>query len=453
MTSPIQTTRRNFVKSSAAIGSALAIGSSFNTAYAQGGDTIKVALVGCGGRGTGAVAQQFRTKGNVKLVAVADALQNKAEAAVANLSKQGADKVLADKATTFWGMDAYKKAIDSDCDVVVIATPPGFKPLHFEYAVNKGKHIFCEKPIASDAEGCNRFMNAVQVSKQKKLMVGIGLQRRHETHYKNIMDQIHNGAIGDLINTRVYWNGGGIWFRGRENWMSDMQYECNNWYHFIWSCGDQIVEQHIHNLDVGCWAKNMYPVKANGMGGWGRRLNGDGKESQIFDHTFVEYTFPDGTHMYSQGRHLRNSFTKVGEIAHGTKGNAYFPGMLEINGQRQKITGKGGGHQQEQHDLIETLMAGKIYNEGEVGVRATFTAILGREACYSGKEVTWDKLWTEGKNLCPGMDDWTINTPPPARKNADGVYDIPKPGIYSPYDPKLKDNPRPLAPANAPNVG
>ena len=450
MTPPIQSTRRQFVKSSAAVGSALALGSTFSTAYAQGGDTIKVALVGCGGRGTGAVAQLFRTKGNVKLVAVADALQNKAEGAVKNLKKQNAEKVLADDATTFHGMDAYKKAIDVDCDVVVIATPPGFKPQQFEYAVNKGRHIFCEKPVASDAAGVRRFLAAVEVSKKKNLMVGIGLQRRHETHYKNMIEEIHGGAIGEILNTRVYWNGGGIWFRNRADGMTDMQYQCNNWYHFIWACGDQICEQHIHNLDVGCWAKGMYPVEANGMGGWARRLNGDAKESEIYDHTFVEYTFPDGTHMYSQGRHLKNSFTRVAEFAHGTKGNAYFPAVLEVNGERKRIEGKGGGHQQEQHDLIEALLAGKIYNEGEYGAKSTFTAILGREACYSGKIVKWNDLMETGKDLCPGIDNWTINTPPPAKKGPDGAYDIPKAGIYTPYDANLQKEPAPNLAPNPP---
>ncbi len=435
MTQPSEPSRRTFLKSSAAVGGALALGSSFNTAYAQGSDEIKVALVGCGGRGTGAVANLFNTKGNVQLVSVADALENKSKGAVEGLKKNPKfkDKVKVQQANIFSGLDSYKKAIDVDCDLVVIATPPAFKPQQFEYAVDKGKHVFCEKPVASDTPGVKRFLAAVDKSKKQNLMVGIGLQRRHETNYINIMKQIHNGAIGDIISQRVYWNGAGIWFRNRQEGQTDMQYQCNNWYHFIWACGDQIVEQHIHNLDIGCWAKNAYPVSANGMGGWGRRLNGDGKDSEIYDHTFVEYTFADGSTMHSQGRHLKNSFTRVAEYAHGTKGNAYFPGMLEIGGQRQRIAGKGGGHQQEQHDLIEGLLAGNIYNEGEYGAKSTFTAILGREACYSGKVVTWNDLMEKGKDYCPGIDNWTIQTPPPAKKNADGVYNIPKPGIYTPY--------------------
>jgi len=435
VTKPLITNRRTFIKSSAAIGGALALGSSFSTAHAQGSEEIKVALIGCGGRGTGAVGQMFNTPGNVKLVAVADAFTHKAQQTIQTLKKRDANKVAVTDDTLFTGLDAYKKAIDSDCDVVVIATPPGFKPQQFEYAVSKGKHIFCEKPVASDAPGIRRFLAAVESSKKQNLHVGIGLQRRHETHYKNIMADIHGGAIGDVVNQRVYWNGGGIWFRGRQDGWTDLQDQCNNWYHFIWACGDQICEQHIHNLDVGCWAKNAYPVKANGMGGWGRRLNGDGKESQIFDHTFVEYTFADGTTMHSQGRHLKNSWTQVSEFAQGTKGRAYFPGMLEIGGARKKIEGKGGGHQQEQTDFINALMAGKLYNEGEYGAHSTFTAILGREACYSGKEIKWDDLLAKGKNWTPGIDNWDWNTVPPAVKDANGAYEVPKPGIYDPYAP------------------
>ncbi len=437
MTKPLSTNRRTFMKTSAAVGGALALGSSFNTAYAQGSEEIKVALVGCGGRGTGAVAQMFNTQGNVKLVAVADAFKESTDKALNSLKKRDEAKVAVTPETIFHGLDAYKKAIDSDCDVVVIATPPGFKPQQFEYAVSKGKHIFCEKPVAADAPGIRRFLAAVESSKKQNLHIGIGLQRRHETHYMNLMDKIHDGLIGDIVNQRVYWNGGGIWFRGRQDGWTDMQDQCNNWYHFIWSCGDQIVEQHIHNLDVACWAKNAYPVKANGMGGWGRRLNGDGKESQIYDHTFVEYTFPDGSTMHSQGRHLKNSMTRVGESAHGTKGDAYFPAAYKLHGDAKptKIEGKGGGHQQEQTDFINALMAGEIYNEGEYGAHSTFTAILGREACYSGKELAWDDVLENGKNWTPGIDNWDWNTVPPAVKGPDGAYDIPKPGIYNFKEP------------------
>ena len=298
-------TRRNFLKSSSAAlaGTALA-GTISPTAYAAGSDEIRFCLVGCGGRGTGATAQIMNSKGNVKLVAVADAFPHKAEGAVSRLLKSNVDKVDVTPDQIFSGLDAYKRAIDSDCDLVVLATPPGFRPQHFEYAVSKNKHVFMEKPVATDAPGVNRVLAAVEESKKKNLMVGVGLQRRHEPIYLETVKRIHDGAIGDLVLTRVYWNGGGIWYREGNGNHTEMEFQCNNWYHFIWLSGDQICEQHIHNLDVGCWVNDAYPVEANGMGGGERRMEGDRSKSQIFDHTFCEYTFPNGTKMVQPGPSL-----------------------------------------------------------------------------------------------------------------------------------------------------
>ena len=306
-----QPSRRKFLKTStAAAASAAAVSSQIaRTAHAQGSDEIKFALIGCGGRGTGASINIFKTKGNTKLVAVADAFENKATGVIDTLKKREkgkfADKVDVPAEHIFTGLDAYKKLLDVESDLVIIATPPGFKPQQFEAAVNAGKHIFMEKPVASDATGVRRVLASVEESKKKDLMVGIGLQRRHEAQYLETVGRIRDGAIGDLICTRVYWNGGGIWYRNRTEEQTEMGFQCNNWYHFNWLSGDQICEQHIHNLDVGCWLKGEYPVECNGMGGRGMRLDGDATKSQIFDHTFCEYTFADGTKMYSQGRHLK----------------------------------------------------------------------------------------------------------------------------------------------------
>lgn len=401
--------------------------------HVAGCDEIKVALVGCGGRGTGAVAEIFNTSGNTRLIAVADAFREKGEQAVASLKEHAEAKVDVTPERIFAGLDAYKHAIDSDCDLVVIATPPGFKPQQFEYAVQKDKHIFMEKPVATDAPGIRRVLAAVQESKRKKLMVGIGLQRRHEPKYMETMKRVHDGAIGDVILSRVYWNGGGIWYRNRSPNQSEMAFQCNNWYHFNWICGDQIVEQHIHNLDVGCWAKNAYPVKCNGMGGREMRVGGDATKSQIFDHTFCEYTFADGTKMYSQGRHLAGGWNNVSEALHGTKGTANPGGAIQGDNP-WRFTGRSpGGHQQEQHDLIEALTRGEIYNEGEYGAHSTFTAILGREACYSGKEIKWDELLEKGRNLAPGIDTYTMDSVPPTVPGKDGRYPVPVPGQYNPF--------------------
>ena len=332
----------------------------------------------------------------------------------------------------------------STADLVVIATPPGFKPQQFEYAVNKGRHIFMEKPVASDAIGVRRVLDSVEESKKKNLMVAIGLQRRHEQRYIETIDRIHDGAIGDVIALRVYWNGSGIWYRNRTPDQTEMAFQVNNWYHFNWLSGDQICEQHIHNLDVGCWVKGEYPVECNGMGGRALREGGDATKSQIFDHTFCEYTFADGTKMFSQGRHTPGVWNYVGEFAHGSKGTSELSFQ---NGRENKgawIKGANpwqysgempNGHQEEQHDLIAALMKGEIYNEGEYGAKSTFTAILGREACYSGDVIKWDDLMARGRELAPGIDNYTLDTPPPpsATPGPDGRYPIPVPGQYDPF--------------------
>jgi len=428
-------TRRTFLKSSTAAAAGAALASTVaKTAHAAGSDEIRFVLIGCGGRGTGAARQIFATKGNTKLVAVADPFSQKAAGALNALSRgDGKDKVDVPQERIFGGLDGYKHAIDVDCDLVIIATPPGYKPQQFEYAVNKGRHIFMEKPVASDAIGVRRVLASVEESKKKDLMVAIGLQRRHEPRYMETIQRIHDGAIGDIITQRVYWNGGGIWYRNRTPDQTEMAFQTNNWYHFNWLSGDQICEQHIHNLDVGCWVKGSYPVECNGMGGREQRMDGDASKSQIFDHTFCEYTFADGTKMFSQGRHLRGAWNYVGEGVHGSKGTADPSGWIKGATNWEFAGEKPNGHQQEQHDMIEALMRGEIYNEGEYGAHSTFTAILGREACYSGKVIKWDELLANGRELAPGIDNYTLDTPPPTQPDENGLYPVPVPGEYDPF--------------------
>ncbi len=441
MTNP--PSRRNFIQSSTVTASGLLAASQMaRSVHAAGSDEIRFVVVGLGGRGSGAAVNIMETKGNVKLVAVADAFGKRAAYSIGALKKKYGDKVDVPEDRIYEGLDAYKAAIDTDCDLVVIATPPGFKPQQFEYAVSKGKHVFMEKPVASDAIGVRRVLAAVEESKKKNLMVGIGLQRRHEPQYVETIKRLHDGAIGDIIALRVYWNGGGIWHKGRDEAaalmppgkpVTEMAYQCNNWYHFNWLSGDQICEQHIHNLDVGCWVKDAYPVECNGMGGREQRMDGDPTKSQIFDHTFCEYTFADGTKMFSQGRHLANAWENVSEFAHGSKGTSDPSGWIKGANPWDFAGERLGGHQQEQHDLIEALMRGEIYNEGEIGAKSTFTAILGREACYSGKVVKWDELMAKGRELAPGIDNYTLDSNPPTMPDENGAYPHPVPGKYSPF--------------------
>lgn len=438
--------RRNFLKTGSLATSGLVTAASLaRPVHAAGSDEIRFAVIGCGGRGQGAAENLFTTSGNTKLVAVHDAFETTAKRAIRALSRKYADKIDVPEDRIFSDLEGFKAAIDTDCDLVVIATPPAFKPQQFEYAVKKGKHVFMEKPVASDVAGVKRVLASVEESKKKNLLVGIGLQRRHEIQYRETIDRLHAGAIGDIVLLRVYWNGGGIWNHSRDVArglmpqgveLTEMAYQCKNWYHFNWLSGDQICEQHIHNLDVGCWVKGSYPVECNGMGGREMRENGDRSRSQIFDHTFCEYTFADGTKMYSQGRHLAGGWSIVDEFAHGTMGTSKIDGTISGKNAWEFEGGRQNGHQQEQNDLIEALSKGEIYNEGEYGALSTFCAILGREACYSGSVIKWDELMNSDQDLCPGIDQYTLQSQPPTIPDENGLYPVPVPGVYHPFRKK-----------------
>ena len=429
--------RRQFLQQSAAVVAGTSLAGSLSitrSAHAAGSDIIKVAVIGAGNRGSGAVTQQMNADKNVRLVAIADAFEQKAASALEKVTKQHADKVDVPADRVFSGLDAYKDALATDADLVVLASSPGFRPRHYKAAIEAGKHVFMEKPCCIDAPGYRMLMEANKLADQKGLLVGVGLQRRHEPKYMETVKAIQDGAIGDVKFLRVYWNGSGIWNRKREDWMTEMQYQVWNWYHFCWVSGDNMCEQHIHNLDVGNWVMgDEHPVEANGMGGCTARYLGDLKGTgQIFDHHFVEFTYADGTKMYSQCRHMARCFNSVSEHAHGTKGyaevnRARISTDTKWESQAQKVS----GHQQEQTDLVAALRAGQRYNEGYYGANSSLTAALGRIANYCGKAVTWDELVAKGSSEFPASLTW--DAPAPVEKNADGDYPIPMPGIYNPF--------------------
>jgi predicted dehydrogenase len=328
------------------------------------------------------------------------------------------------------GFDAYKQAIDSGADLVILATPPGFRPMQFEAAVQAGKHIFAEKPIAVDAPGVRRFMAANNEAKNKNLMVAIGLQRRHDKRYVEAIKRLQDGAIGDIITTRVYWNGGGLWMNPREPEQTEMEYQMRNWYYFVWLCGDHIVEQHIHNLDISNWLRGMTPIEAHGLGG--RQVRTGKEYGQIFDHHAVEYTYPDGTKMFSQCCHINGSWSAVSEHAHGSKGTADLddgargPTINGPDGRWRSDADRVDNHHQEHHDMFAALRRGEIYNEGDYGAESTMTAILGRMATYSGKVVRWDAALKSGEDLSPAAYDFAAT--PPVVPDSDGYYPVPVPG-------------------------
>jgi predicted dehydrogenase len=339
-------------------------------------------------------------------------------------------KIDCPKERQFVGFDAYKRAIESGADLILIATPPGFRPMQFEAAVEAGKHIFMEKPLGVDAPGIRRVMAANEQAKKKNLMVAVGLQRRHDPRYIETMKRIHDGAIGDVMFTRVYWNSGGLWVRPRQPQQTEMEYQMRNWYYFNWICGDHIVEQHIHNLDVGNWIRgDIHPTEAQGMGG--RQVRTGKEYGQIFDHHFVEFTYPDGTKMYSQCRHIDGCANEVREHAHGIKGTLDIDdgvGSLVTTpvGKWKSNAKKVDNHHQEHHDMFAALRRGEIYNECDYGVKASFTSILGRMATYSGKIVRWDEALRDGEDLSPATYDFGAT--PPVVPDENGFYPVPVPG-------------------------
>jgi len=426
--------RRHFLKTSSLLVAGGAVAGQLNiarAAHSYGSDTIKIGLIGCGGRGTGAAAQAMNTKGEVKLIAVGDAFEDNVKSCLRGLSGQYGPKLDVPPERQFWGLDNFQKVLETDLDLVILATPPGFRPQHFEAAVKAGKHVFMEKPVAVDAAGVRRVLAANDEARSKGLAVAVGLQRRHEPQYIETIQRLQDGAIGDILLTRAYWNGGGVWVRPRQPQQTEMEYQMRNWYYFNWLCGDHIVEQHIHNLDVINWLKNAYPVSAQGQGG--REVRRGKDHGQIYDHFFIEYTYADGSKMFSQCRHIPNTWSSVSEFAHGTKGTSNISAS-QINGLDGKSIwrfgrGGAGGHQQEHHDLFAKLRAGETPNEGDYGALSTMTAILGRMAAYSGQMIGWDDALKSELVISP-TDQYTgFNDTPPVVPDGNGGYPIPVPGV------------------------
>jgi len=411
-------------------------------AYYSSNDEIRVGLIGCGGRGTGAASQALSTKENIKLVAMADVFQDRLDRAYESLTNPDADfaetvagRIDVPEERRFVGWNAYQQVIEL-CDVVLIATPPGFRPIHFEAAVAADKHIFMEKPVATDAPGIRRVLAAAEVAKAKNLNVVVGLQRHYQSRYLEWVDRMHKGMIGDITTARVYWNSGGVWVRDRASLeedagraLTEMEYQMRNWYYFNWLCGDHIVEQHIHNLDVGNWVMGEVPVRAQGQGG---RLVRTGKDhGEIFDHHYVEYEYANGARMISQCRHQPNCLNRVSEAFHGTNGSAPSPGVLVSASGHNLYNHQGKNdanpYQVEHDELFAAVAAGDYkYWDAERGANATMTAILGRMATYSGKMVDWDEAIASERSIMPETYAWDAE--PPVLPNAEGYYPIPVPG-------------------------
>ena len=441
--------RRGFFQSSAAATGAVALAQLATERFALGaspGDTIKVALIGCGGRGSGATDQALSTSGSTRLVAMADAFMERINGSLNNLKGKHKDKIDVPDDKKFVGFDAYKQAI-ALADVVILATPPGFRPIHFEEAIRQGKHVFMEKPVAVDAPGVRKVIAAAEEANKKGLKVGVGLQRHHQPIYQETIKRLHDGAVGDIVGTRAFWNDAGVWVRPRAELAqklgrppTEMEYQMYNWYYFVWLSGDHICEQHIHNLDVIQWVMQgkpydptgktpiVHPIKVRGMGG--RQVRNGKEHGEIFDHHACQYEYADGVIMFSECRHIPSAWSNVSEHVIGTKGrcNVGDGTITGANAWRAPREVRQGhdAYQIEHHDLFDAIRNDKPFNEGFFGAYSSMMSVIGRMATYSGKEIEWDKAFNSEIDVMPKTYAW--DAPTPTNPDKDGFYPIAVPG-------------------------
>jgi len=393
--------RRDFIKTAAAaaIGTTLA-GREIHGAFAQGSDAIRIGLIGCGGRGTGAVVDALTGAEGVTLVAMGDAFKDRIDESRAQLRKQHGAKIAVTDDKAFVGFDAFEKVLATDANYIILATPPGFRPQHLKAAVAAGKHIFTEKPVAVDGPGIRTVLGVYEEAKKKNLGIGAGTQRRHQTGYLETLKRVHDGAIGDIVAARSYWNQGALWHKPREAGWSDMEWQLRNWLYFTWLSGDHIVEQHVHNIDVINWAMQGHPVRAVGMGG--RQVRTGPEFGHIFDHFAIDYEYANGAHMMSMARQINGCENNVSEALQGTLGKCQVD-KYTIEGTKAWKFGQADSkpYEQEHTDLIASIRAGKPYNELKDVAESTLTAIMGRMSAYTGKAVTWEQALESKETWAP----------------------------------------------------
>lgn len=434
-------TRRQFLQqSSGALAGAALFSAISARSYAAENNTIKIALIGCGGRGTGAAQQALSTAGPVELVAMADVFPDRLQGSLQSLQQSPvAGKVNVPPERQFVGMDGYKKAIAEigPGGVALLTTPPAFRPLHFEHAVAADCHVFMEKSFAVDAPGVRRILKTGEEATKKNLKVAGGLMSRHSPPLQEAVKAIHDGAIGEVITCWAYRMHGPVGLSERRPDESELAHQIRNYSCFTWVNGSFILDWLIHNLDVCCWVKDAWPVKAQGQGGRQVRMQQD----QLFDHYAVEYEFADGTRLFAQGRHQAGCWGFFGDVIHGAKGCAVLgEGITEpktYTGFRpdqaallQHYKGDSGVQYQIEHDvLFEAIRKDLPHNEAERSAYAAMVGILGRMAAETGREITWEEAMASDVQLAPGLDEMTMDSPAPVTPDADGNYPVAMPGM------------------------
>lgn len=390
-----------------------------------GKEKLRAGLIGCGGRGTQAVENLFTGDPNVELVAVGDVFEDRQEGSLKRLrglAPELSSRIKVTPETRFIGFDAYKKVIASDVDIIMLATPPGYRPEHFEAAIEAKKHVFCEKPFGTDPVGVRRFMAAARKSEELKLTVVTGAQRRFAHDYRETVDKIHQGAIGDIAATYAYWVGGPvIQQKQRKQEWGDMEWQHRAWYSFVWICGDQVVEQHLHNIDVCNWVMNAHPVKVVASGGAAWRPKEE-IYGNIYDHLSADFTYANGVHMSSYCRQYpQGSAQNVSELIVGTKGrsNGYSLG----GGPRARYrTPIDNDYVQEHIAMVKSIRGdGPYINHAMAVAESTMTCIMARESAYSGLEITWDMILNSKQDLMPKAFGYDLKMAAPP---------LPVPGEY-----------------------
>jgi predicted dehydrogenase len=409
-------TRREFLRTSTAAMAGAAL--DLPLVHPGGADLLKVGLIGCGGRGTGAAEQALRADPNVKLVALGDAFPDRLKSCLAQVKEALPEKVEVPPDRCFIGFDAYKDVIAAS-DVVLLCTPPHFRPLHLKAAVEAGKHIFAEKPVAVDAPGVRSVLSTCQEARRKNLSVVSGLCLRYSNHFREMMKRLHDGQIGEIVALMANDYRSGRWAKPRQPEWSDMLYHMRNWYNFTWLSGDFNVEQHVHFLDVCAWAmKNEYPVRAIGMGG--RQVLVEPEYGNIYDHFSVTYEYASGVRLFSNTRQQRGCKNDLSAVALGSKGRALISeGGMRIWGENAwEERGRDNPFYQTEHDqLFASIRSGTAVNNGEYMAKSTLLAIMGRMAAYTGQQIGWEQALDSKEDLSPARYDWdlAIDAPPVAK--------------------------------------
>ena len=426
-------TRRDFIKGSGLILGGTLAGASFpltsNAAIYRDDRPLKIALIGCGARGAGAAVNALRADKNLKLVAMADAFRDKLDETYNNLSKIEDIKSAIDvpEEHKFVGFDGYKDAI-ALADVVLLVTPPAFRPLHFEEAVQAGKHVFMEKPLASDAPGVRQILASGELAQQKNLKVQVGLQNRYDPGFQGMVQRIQEGAIGDIVSATDYYMVGPVKLVKREEGQTEMEYQMRNWRHFNWLWAGSPAGLQIHNTDIVNWAKGSYPVRAHALGG--RSAFSGPDHGDIFDHFFIEYEYADGSKLNSQIRTVLGTFNKGGAYFQGTKGTANVRDGIRDQAGKSIWRHRGGDgenpYQLEHDQFFAAIRNNTPMNDTEWGAMSTMTTLLGRMAAHSGQLVEWDDAFHSELSILPDTFSWDAN--PPVMPDKDGNYPVPVPG-------------------------